>query len=68
MAIIAPQVVVAVNSGEMASNFKGAYSSETTYRPSEWVMHEEGLWRCVAETTGHLPEEGSEYWRLIGEV
>ena len=63
-----PQLVVIATPAEFLADYQGAYSAIKTYLPQQMVKVGENVWSCTKKSLAHTPEEGSEYWKLLGAV
>jgi hypothetical protein len=63
-----PQLVIVATPGEFIADYQGAYSATVTYQKQQMVRVSENIWSCTQKSTGHTPEEGSAFWKLLGDV
>ncbi len=52
--------------GNVAYNFRGVWSSTTSYVQGDEVVYEASYWLATASSTGETPATGSSYWQVVG--
>lgn len=63
-----PLLVVTVSTAEFLADYQGVYAAGTKYQPQQMVKVGSNIWQCQKVSTGHEPAEGSEFWKLLGNI
>jgi hypothetical protein len=63
-----PLLVVNISPAEFLADYQGVYAAGTQYQPQQMVKVESNIWQCQKVSLGHEPKEGSEYWKLLGNI